>query len=115
MNLKTLSFLSPYLYIILLFDIFKTNAVPIININAIALKIAKNILKKDKKYSWCIVQLSYAIGISKPLAIYIKTDFGDLEVPEKLYSECTPKNIINDLNLLNTCYEERARFGHFVD
>ena len=27
-----------------MFDIFKTNAVPIININAIALKIAKNIL-----------------------------------------------------------------------
>lgn len=80
-----------------------------------AREIAKNILKKDKKYSWCIVQLSYAIGVSKPLAIYIKTDFGDLEVPEKLYSECTPKNIINDLNLLNICYEERARFGHFVD
>lgn len=80
-----------------------------------AREIAKNILKKDKKYSWCIVQLSYAIGISKPLAIYIKTDLGGLEVPEKLYSECTPKNIINDLDLLNICYEERARFGHFVD
>ena len=39
----------------------------------------------------------------------------DLEVPESLYDECTPKNIIKDLNLKNICYEEKARFGHFTD
>ena len=76
--------------------------------------IAKDYLKKyDLK--WCKVQISYAIGIEKPLAIYIETDKGNIEAPEKLYEECTPKNIINDLDLYNPCYEKRAMFGHFID
>ena len=61
-----------------------------------------------KKYNlkWCKVQLSYAIGIRKPLAIYIDSDKGMLneEVTiskyDSLYTECEPKNIIDDLNLL---------------
>lgn len=74
-----------------------------------------------KKYNlkWCKVQLSYAIGIRKPLAIYIDSDKGNLkdEVTissySSLYEECEPKNIINDLNLLNKCYYETSMFGHF--
>ncbi len=80
-----------------------------------AREIAKKILIDNKEYNWCQVQLSYAIGKAKPLAIYITTDKGEIEVPEYLYEECTPKNIINDLNLKNICYEDKAKFGHFTE
>lgn len=74
-----------------------------------------------KKYhlKWCKVQLSYAIGIRKPLAIYIDSDKGMLneEVTiskyDSLYTECEPKNIIDDLNLLNKCYYATSMYGHF--
>ena len=79
-----------------------------------AREIAKNYLKKYN-LSWCEVVISYAIGIDKPLSIYIDSDKGYIEPDESLYFECTPKNIIKDLDLLNICYEEKARFGHFQD
>ena len=74
-----------------------------------------------KKYNlkWCKVQLSYAIGIRKPLAIYIDSNKGILKDEatiskySNLYEECEPKNIIDDLNLLNEKYYERSKFGHF--
>lgn len=68
-----------------------------------------------KKYDlkWCLVQLSYAIGIDRPLAIYIDSDKGNIEVDSSLYLECTPNNIIKDLDLLNVCFEDTAKFGHF--
>ena len=70
-----------------------------------------------KKYNlkWCQVQLSYAIGVRKPLAIYITSDKGDIDVSDSLYAECEPNNIIKDLDLLNKCYVDTAKFGHFVD
>lgn len=80
-----------------------------------AREIAKNILLSNKNYNWCLVQLSYAIGVEKPLAIYIETNNGSIEADSNLYEECKPKNIIKDLELLNTCYEERAKFGHFIN
>ena len=78
-----------------------------------AREIARDILVHNNEYEWCSVQLSYAIGIEEPLAIYIMTDKGEIEVNRKLYQECKPRNIINDLDLRNIRYEERARFGHF--
>ena len=70
-----------------------------------------------KKYNlrWCQVQLSYAIGVRKPLAIYITSDKGDIDVSDSLYIECEPNNIIEDLDLLNKCYVDTAKYGHFVD
>ena len=70
-----------------------------------------------KKYNlkWCQVQLSYAIGVRKPLAIYITSDKGDIDVSDSLYAECEPNNIIKDLDLLNKCYVDTAKYGHFVD
>lgn len=79
-----------------------------------AREIAKNYLKKYN-LSWCEVVISYAIGIDKPLSIYIDSDKGYIEPEDTLYLECTPKNIIKDLDLLNITYEEKARFGHFQD
>ena len=77
-----------------------------------AREIAKTVLK-EQNLKWCIVQISYAIGIAKPLSIYINSDKGDIPVTDDLYEECKPQNIIKDLNLLNIRYEKLARFGHF--
>ena len=79
-----------------------------------ARELAKRYLKKYN-LEWCTVQLSYAIGLTHPLAIYIDSNKGNIEVESSLYEECTPKNIIKDLDLYHTCYEEKARFGHFTN
>lgn len=79
-----------------------------------AREIAKDYLKKCN-LCWCVVQLSYAIGISRPLAIYIESDKGSLLVDDSLYDECTPKKIIKDLELLNICYYDKAKYGHFLN
>lgn len=63
---------------------------------------------------WCQVQLSYSIGIKRPMAIYIDSDVGQIEPLEYLYEECIPANIIKDLNLLDVKYEPMAAFGHFT-
>ncbi len=79
-----------------------------------AREIAKDIVKNGD-YNWCSVQLSYAIGKEEPLAIYISTDKGDVEPSKELFEQCKPRNIIKDLGLKETCYEDRAKFGHFRD
>ena len=62
---------------------------------------------------WCEVQLSYAIGMAEPLAIYVRTNAGNIEVDKDTYKECTPKRIIEDLQLLDVDYEDLAMYGHF--
>ena len=79
-----------------------------------AREIAKTIVKENEDLNWCEVQLSYAIGKQKPLAIYIKTNKGDIKVSERLYEECKLENVIKDLDLRNICYEEKAKYGHFT-
>ena len=79
-----------------------------------ARELAKRYLKKNK-LKWCEVQLSYAIGIAEPLAIYIDSDKGQiLDIPKSVYKECTPARIIEDLKLKEANYEELARYGHFT-
>lgn len=79
-----------------------------------ARQIAKEQLEKHN-LAWCEVQISYAIGMTNPLAIYITSDKGDIEVDESYYEDCTPNKIIHDLDLLNQTYEPLAMFGHFTD
>lgn len=79
-----------------------------------AREIAKQFLIKYN-LKWCSVQLSYAIGIEKPLAIYINSNLGDIKVDESLYEKCTPNNIIKNLKLYKPLYEQKARFGHFLN
>lgn len=69
-----------------------------------------------KKYdlNWCEVQLSYAIGIAEPLAIYVRSNKGEFEVEKDIYTECTPNNIIYDLKLKELDFEELAKYGHFT-
>lgn len=80
-----------------------------------AREIAKNILIDNNQLAWCEVQIAYAIGIEEPLSINIETDLGEIEPNTYLYNDCKPKNIIKDLDLKNICYEDKAKFGHFID
>jgi len=80
--------------------------------------VAKNIVGAglaDK----CEIQLSYAIGISKPTSINIDC-FGTNKIPEKeivkLVDEnfdLTPKGIISRLDLKKPIYKKTASYGHF--
>ncbi|MEG1565416.1 MAG: methionine adenosyltransferase [Bacilli bacterium] len=78
-----------------------------------ARELAKRILQ-SKKLNWAEVQLSYAIGVAEPVAIYIDSNKGSIEPPKSWYKECKPANIINDLNLLDADYVELAKYGHFT-
>lgn len=78
-----------------------------------ARKIACEYLKSHN-LKWCEVQLSYAIGIAEPLAIYIDSNIGYIEPEQSLYQRCTLANIIKELNLLEADYEELAKFGHYT-
>ena len=78
-----------------------------------ARQIAVRYLKKYK-LEWCSVQLCYAIGIEKPLSIYIDSNIGEIKVDDNLYEECKPRNIIKDLKLLDISYYKKSMFGNFV-
>ena len=75
--------------------------------------IAKEILIKYK-LKWVCVQLSYAIGIDEPMSIYIDSNIGQIQVDKSLYKRCTPKNMINELNLLNIKYYDKAKYGQIM-
>ena len=69
--------------------------------------------------SECMIEISYAIGISKPVSIYINT-FGTgkisddkiLEIIDKVF-DFRPSNIIKELDMKNMCYSELSNYGHF--
>lgn len=67
----------------------------------------------------CTIQLSYAIGISKPLSIYVNTH-GTGKVPENVIEAAIPKlidlspsGIRHHLQLNRSIYERTAAYGHF--
>lgn len=79
-----------------------------------ARQLAIRYLDNHPECYWAQVQLSYAIGIAEPMAIYIKTDKGEVKNNlDHLYEECKPANIIKDLDLRNVKYYETAKYGHF--
>ena len=80
--------------------------------------LAKNIVAAELADE-CIIQLSYAIGVSKPLSIYVNTN-GTNKVDEvkieKLIPELfdlSPRGIREHLKLSNPIYEPTAAYGHF--
>jgi len=79
----------------------------------IARQFAKELVK-EKNLGYCEVQVSYAIGIKKPMAIYIKSDKGYLEPTDEMFERAKPLNIINELKMRELDYEEIAKFGHFT-
>ena len=65
------------------------------------------------------IQLSYAIGVSKPMSILVET-FGTEKVSKEVIVTAieeqfnlTPKGIITSLNLLRPIYKQTAAYGHF--
>ena len=80
--------------------------------------VAKNIVKAGLAKR-CEVQIAYAIGVSKPVSVYVDT-FGtgiiSEENLEKLVLEefdLRPASIIKTLNLRRPIYEKTASYGHF--
>jgi S-adenosylmethionine synthetase len=80
--------------------------------------LAKNVVASGMA-SRCTIQLSYAIGVAKPLSIYCNThDTGNVDEAaiEKAVAECmdlTPRGIIEHLNLRRPIYQRTAAYGHF--
>ena len=80
--------------------------------------LAKNIVAADL-CAECTIQLSYEIGVSKPLSIYVNTNGTnniDEEKIEKIIPELmnlTPKGIREKLQLNKPIYEITSAYGHF--
>ncbi|MDR3440426.1 methionine adenosyltransferase [Telmatospirillum sp.] len=67
----------------------------------------------------CVIQLSYAIGVSKPLSVYVDT-FGTANVDEDKLSDVlqqlvdlSPRGIRTHLGLSRPIYARTAAYGHF--
>jgi len=80
--------------------------------------VAKNVVA-SKIADKCLIQLAYAIGVSKPLSIYVDLFDGDEEKSkhvEKLINEnfdLSPRGIREMLFLAKPIYECTAAYGHF--
>src|SRR5215211_1552987 len=67
----------------------------------------------------CTIQLSYAIGVAKPLSIYANTygtgqvDEGRLEKTLMEVMDLSPRGIRSHLNLNRPIYARTASYGHF--
>ena len=80
--------------------------------------VAKNVVANgyaDK----CEIQFSYAIGVAKPVSIYVDT-FGTAKIPEEEIVEkinknfnLTPRGIIDKLELRKPIYRQTTNYGHF--
>ena len=80
--------------------------------------IAKNIVA-NKLARKCEIQFSYAIGVAKPVSVYIDT-FGTNQIPEEEIIkkveekfDLTPRGIINYLDLQKPIYKKTTNYGHF--
>jgi len=80
--------------------------------------VAKNVVAAGLA-THCEIQLSYAIGVAKPISIHVDTygtgkisDDKITEIINKLF-DLTPSAIIKKLDLKRPIYRETARNGHF--
>lgn len=80
--------------------------------------IAKNVVANGYAEK-CEIQLSYAIGVAKPVSILVDT-FGTAKIPEEEIIEkiensfdLTPRGIINTLDLRRPIYKMSTNYGHF--
>jgi S-adenosylmethionine synthetase len=80
--------------------------------------IAKNIVAA-KLAKECLVQVAYAIGVAKPVSVYVNTRgtgvVSDKEISRMIAKEVdlTPKGIIDRLKLRRPIYRKTAAYGHF--
>ena len=80
--------------------------------------LAKNVVAADLAAK-CVIQLSYAIGVSKPLSVYVDT-YGTGNVDEDKLSkvlqelmDLSPRGIREHLKLNRPIYARTAAYGHF--
>jgi S-adenosylmethionine synthetase len=80
--------------------------------------IAKNVVAAGLAER-CEVQVAYAIGVAKPVSVYVNT-FGTGTVSEERIVKAidqvfdlTPRGIIRTLDLLKPIYRSTAAYGHF--
>ena len=80
--------------------------------------LAKNIVSAGVSEK-CLIQLAYAIGVSKPLSIFLKLAEGDenkVEAVKKVIGQnfnLSPRGIREMLKLNNPIYEITSAYGHF--
>ena len=80
--------------------------------------LAKNIVAAGVTEK-CLIQLAYAIGVSKPLSIFVKLadgDEGKVDKVKKVIEEnfnLSPRGIREMLKLNNPIYEITSAYGHF--
>ena len=80
--------------------------------------IAKNVVA-SKISEKCLIQLAYAIGVSKPLSIYVDLFDNDMEknkfVADKIKDnfDLSPRGIREMLGLNKPIYQKTAAYGHF--
>jgi len=80
--------------------------------------LAKNIVAA-KVSEKCLIQLAYAIGVSKPLSIYVKLGEKDEEKTEDVKKrieknfDLSPRGIRELLGLNRPIYEVTSAYGHF--
>ena len=80
--------------------------------------VAKNIVAAGLA-SRCLIQVSYAIGVSQPTSVWVTTygtgKISDDKIAElvKKHFDLRPKGIVNMLNLLRPIYKKTAAYGHF--
>ncbi|MDA9684375.1 methionine adenosyltransferase [Candidatus Pelagibacter bacterium] len=80
--------------------------------------LAKNIVSSGASDK-CLIQLAYAIGVSKPLSIFVKLAEGDelkvkkiMEIIDKNF-DLSPRGIREMLKLNNPIYQITSAYGHF--
>jgi S-adenosylmethionine synthetase len=80
--------------------------------------LAKNIVASGVTEK-CLIQLSYAIGVSKPLSVYVKLEDKDQNKTAKVEKiikdnfDLSPRGIRELLNLNKPIYEITSSYGHF--
>ncbi len=80
--------------------------------------VAKNIVAAELAKK-CEVQIAYAIGVAKPVSVFVET-FGTAVIPEERIEELInkhfdlrPAGIIKTLGLRRPIYRQTAAYGHF--
>ena len=80
--------------------------------------IAKNVVAA-KLAKECLVQISYAIGVAKPISVFVDTKgtgvISDKAISKMIQKEVdlTPKGIISRLKLRRPIYQKTSAYGHF--
>ncbi|MDG2269449.1 MAG: methionine adenosyltransferase, partial [Alphaproteobacteria bacterium] len=80
--------------------------------------LAKNVVAAELAER-CTIQVAYAIGVSKPLSVYVET-YGTGKVDEEKLADAvqkamdlSPRGIREHLQLNRPIYERTAAYGHF--